>query len=379
LSFSDSRKKAFQVWCVLIFFSTCSVHLFTIIMNILLKKKVSLVAVAAAAVAGGPTTVGAQRQRRGGGHARNFFPHYPHSYPSDDRALKSDGDANATAAIDAVPDVASIINGTATGGPRSYMVGLTRKSYNLPSANYPFYFPPCGGTLIGPTIVLTAAHCMRNWDPVDQVLVNLYDRYEPAGVVTINIQDPSEGVDIVVHPGWGNNTYPVNDLALMFLPVGQVADYAQINDDPHVPVVPNPLRVMGWGRTESRPGSNSDVLLETTVDYVSNEDCQEAYADEADAPPITDGMMCAYKKDTSTCSGDSGGPLFIVDKDGDIGDQPTQVGITSWSEAPCASPGYPDVYTRVSYYEEWIKETVCSRPEHATKELCGSSKSGKRT
>ena len=85
------------------------IHL-TIIMNRLLKKKISLVA-GAAAVAG----VGAQRQRRGGGGGcgRNFF---LRSYQSDDRALRIDGGANATAA-DAVPEVASIVNGNPTGGP----------------------------------------------------------------------------------------------------------------------------------------------------------------------------------------------------------------------------------------------------------------------
>ena len=153
-----------------------------------------------------------------------------------------------------------------------------------------------------------------------------------------------------------------------------MTNYAQINDDPHEPAVPNPMRVMGWGYTESG-GALSDVLLETTVDYISNEECQEIekYPEFA----ITDGMMCGYKRYTGTCKGDSGGPAFLVDEDGEIGDQPTQVGIVSWSKYGCATPGYPEVFTRVSYYADWIKETVCSRPEHATKELCGSSKSGK--
>jgi secreted trypsin-like serine protease len=214
----------------------------------------------------------------------------------------------------------------------------------------------------------------------------LYDKNDPAGVVAINIQDPSEGADIVVHQDYyndGNGNAPSsNDIALMFLPVGQVADYAQINNDPNVPAVPDPLRVMGWGWTDgfSDPPNRSDVLLETTVDYISNEECQEAYAGAPWLITVTDGMMCGYKKYTGPCVGDSGGPLFIVDKDGEIGDHPTQVGINSWvSDYGCATPGYPDVYTRVSYYAEWIKETVCSRPEHATKELCGSSKSGKST
>jgi hypothetical protein len=111
-------------------------------MDRLLTKKISLVA-AVAAVAGGPTTVGAQR--RGGGRG-NFFPR-SYQFESDDRALRIDGDANATAAIDAVPEVASIVNGTATGGPLPYMVSLTRKKYHLPSADYPAYFTNCGGTL----------------------------------------------------------------------------------------------------------------------------------------------------------------------------------------------------------------------------------------
>jgi secreted trypsin-like serine protease len=346
-----------------------------------LSKTISLVA-AAAAVAGGPTTAAAQAQaqaQRRGRHASESF--LLHHHQTDDRALRSDGDA--TAAIDAVPEVASIVNGTATGGPRSYMVGLTRVEFGLPNANYPAYFTNCGGTLIGPTTVLTAANCMflppgnGSFYPVDQVLVNLYDKNDPAGVVAINIQDPSEGADIVVHQDYNPDTFE-NDIALMFLPIGQVADYAQINDDPKEPVVPDPLRVMGWGLTEEG-GALSDVLLETTVNYISNQECKELYAYqiENEGAVITDGDMCAYKKYSGACDGDSGGPLFIVDEDGEIGDHPTQVGIVSRSDDPCSA--YPYVYTRVSYYSDWIKETVCSRPEHATKELCGSSKSGKST
>jgi secreted trypsin-like serine protease len=216
------------------------------------------------------------------------------------------------------------------------------------------------------------------WDPLDQVYVNLYDVNNPAGVVIINIQDPSEGgPDIVLHPDYNGLTLQ-NDIALMFLPVGQLAEYAKPNNDPNKPVEDDPMRVMGWGRT-SFGGDLSDTLLETTVKYVSNEECKEAYADitEQFGVKITDDMMCGYKKYTDACQGDSGGPLFQVDKkDGEIGDQPTQVGIVSWGEE-CALPGYPGVYTRVSYFAEWIKDTVCSRPEYATKELCGSSKSSK--
>ena len=86
---------------------------------------------------------------------------------------------------------------------------------------------------------------------MDQVLVNLYDKKDRAGVVTINIQDPSYGADIVAHQDYNDDTQE-NDIALMFLTVGQLAEYAQINDDPHEPVFHAPLRVMGWGATAFR-------------------------------------------------------------------------------------------------------------------------------
>ena len=345
-----------------------------------LSKTISLVA--AAAVVTGTSTAAAQRRGGGGGRARSFL---LSQKKSSDGALRGDSTA-------AVPEVASIVNGTSTGGPRKYMVGLGLSDdggndgtgggpADEGGDSFARIDPFCGGSLIHPYVVLTAAHCMYfppgNWDPLNQVYVNLYDVNDPAGVVTINIQDTSEeGKDIVVHPNYNDDTLE-NDIALIFLPVGQLANYAKPNNDPNKPVVHDPMRVMGWGATAFR-GDPSDTLLETTVNYVSNEECKEAYADitEQYGLKITDDMMCGYKRYTDACQGDSGGPLFL-EKDGDIGDYPTQLGIVSWGEE-CALPGYPGVYTRVSYFAEWIKDTVCSRPEYATKELCGSSKSGKR-
>lgn len=49
----------------------------------------------------------------------------------------------------------------------------------------------------------------------------------------------------------------------------------------------------------------------------------------------------------SNLQGDSGGPLIVDNK---------QVGIVSWSVKPCTYPGYPGVYTEVTYYIGWLRE-----------------------
>ena len=50
--------------------------------------------------------------------------------------------------------------------------------------------------------------------------------------------------------------------------------------------------------------------------------------------------------------GDSGGPLVCENGDGDL----VLHGIVSWGMRPCAQEQYPSVFTRVSYFRDWIEE-----------------------
>jgi hypothetical protein len=65
-------------------------------------------------------------------------------------------------------------------------------------------------------------------------------------------------------------------------------------------------------------------------------------------------MLCGYKEGEDSCQGDSGGPLFL--KGDEITDDEL-IGIVSWGYG-CGG-NTPGVYTRISYFYNWIVETMC--------------------
>jgi secreted trypsin-like serine protease len=274
------------------------------------------------------------------------------------------------------PEVADIINGTATGMPLPYQVALS-------VAGVPYEGPYCGGSLIASRVILTAAHCVPWYQELGNVRLNMYnwrDSDKDPGVTSINLSSGEVGVDMFPHPLYNSDTLE-NDVALLILPVGleegENIQYAKLNKDPNVPAAEERLYVSGWGATES--GTGSDILLGTVVNYLSGEECAERLepwwcstpTDECAALYNTK-MLCAYKEETQPCYGDSGGPLVIASQDetAPANESPLQVGIVSWGESDCGAQ-YPHGYTRVSTYFDWITSTACN----AVGQLCASSES----
>lgn len=195
--------------------------------------------------------------------------------------------------------------------------------------------PYCGGTLVAPDKVVTAAHCVDTMRP-DQlrVVAGRTDMRTRAGVVT--------GVsDIWVHPQFERPT--------------QGEDIAVVTLDRELPYGTIPLStglrgyqpgtmasVFGWGYT-TEGGEPSPVLQQARVPIVSDADCAAAY--EVYDPYS---MVCAgYPQGgVDACRGDSGGPLVV---DGRL------IGVVSFGTG-CARPGKPGVYTRVSSYAGLVRQ-----------------------
>ena len=202
--------------------------------------------------------------------------------------------------------------------------------------------PECGGSLIAPDTVLSAAHCSGS---LSSVVIGRYD-FSDLSETYEDIPTASE----TKHPDYCGEQ---NDLMIIKLSTASSFSPIKLDENTETLSAGTDVTVMGWGATAS-DGPDSSVLLEVEVDIVSNQECNEQYGGG-----ITNDMLCAARAGKDSCQGDSGGPLIMKGSDAA---NDVLVGVVSFGNG-CADPSYPGVYSRVSENIAWIKNEMSRKAQ----------------
>ncbi|XP_041919299.1 transmembrane protease serine 2-like isoform X1 [Alosa sapidissima] len=203
----------------------------------------------------------------------------------------------------------------------------------------------CGGAIIAPYWILTAAQCaQRSLDPSSW---RVYDRIH--GRMDYMFLPFKTVAHVVTFPDYDSKTHN-NDISLM-----KLHDPFQISDSlrpiclPNVDMEftpPQPSWIVGFGRT-SEGGAAASKLMEAQVSLISRAKCNSP---EVYDGKISDSMICAgnLQGGVDRCEGDEGGPL-VTEKDSLW----WLVGVTSWGQG-CGRVNKPGVYGNVAYFLDWI-------------------------
>ncbi|XP_049311324.1 anionic trypsin-2-like isoform X4 [Bactrocera dorsalis] len=239
-----------------------------------------------------------------------------------------------------------------TGGYRPKIDNLAKYIVSIRRKKYTWFFGDdhyCGGSIISPKVILSAAHCVCRGDSrIELKPLRPSDLLVVAGTprrLVVTEKTQALKVDkVICHAYYDPKTFH-NDIALLLLikniyEDGVSAQRISLQTSslpPHTKCT-----VLGWGQIFTK-GPLPDLILHADIYIMPNEFCKERAND------FFFGMMCAndendFEKDS--CVGDSGGPLIC---NGSV------AGIVSFGYG-CGAPDEAGFYTNVSSYRDWIRK-----------------------